>query len=701
MRKKIISILFVMLMFATATIQVKGLDLNQDEIDTKFLKNDYYIISSYKSFFSDDTLDQYMDNIGDPDAGWPIGGQLYAAQLFRPSKSVLTRIEVYVAQIRSPGSLKLELRSMAGILLGTTKATSVYEGNPGTTGMWVEFAFKNEVYVTPELPYIISLTATGDTDNCWWWQANLNDLYERGFGICCGPDFPYFLPYPGLDFAFKTYGKKGEPPKLEKGDLTLVTPDGEEIKDKHRACVPLNDDDDDDDGIIDRYDTNGVQGEDDLLKIKICKMANFDISSLEISLTLEIAQKIWRPEEGAKKIKVWLDETKTNEVQSGTTFDMTKDNYIYIEGVGTGFDYDVATIKIRKWLKVEPLLVNDWLDIHVFELHGCCNVPDYSKYNYSALYNKADLSGVWESEHGGVEGESNNKAEVEIFWNEGPNIGRFYFRPNKWPDFRWKRDVNIVQVKIENPPNAFVPGTVFDGGNMIAANNGLMAKWVSSKLVGNPGLRWSAQVTLIGPNFNGKNNRGVDHLTVGFIQNGNVRRQRGWYQIDNMYKVSSMEGQHALDMAHDAFPPFYYGFDETTFLSGYSGNNKIIICDDSPEIDIPLYFDESVNPPNPVHRTEILIVFELYIAVLSNCEQTSRTDWSATYTVRAKAQWTFNGNGTVANNPAVAFAWVGAPESGITAPPGWTIVKDGSEPIIKKPTLNELWQSETFRDIPP
>jgi len=173
-------------------------------------KNTFMVIDHAQDFMGlpvDDKLDQSMDNIGDPDMGWPIGGSHLGFQLFKPKLPVLTRVKLYVTLIRNPGPLNVEVWGLSGLLLGKAKGSVMYEG---PADGWMEFDFEPDIVVVPEMTYLISCHATGDVNNHWWWQANEEGTYERGMAICFLPELPGIFTLPNLDFAFKTYGKEGD-----------------------------------------------------------------------------------------------------------------------------------------------------------------------------------------------------------------------------------------------------------------------------------------------------------------------------------------------------------------------------------------------------------------------------------------------------------------------------------------------------------
>lgn len=140
-------------------------------------------------------------------------------------------------------------------------------------------------------------------------------------------------------------GKKDKP--VLKADLDIIKPDDTELADGDEESkgevVQVNTDDDDGDAgsganpTPDKEDGNGVNGENDLLRLKIHK--------LEPSGTTGFSYKLHFP---SSKMAIWKQNNKTQAVTSDTTtFPVDSDTTVYVEGKSPSSNMDGEIITLR------------------------------------------------------------------------------------------------------------------------------------------------------------------------------------------------------------------------------------------------------------------------------------------------------------------------------------------------------------------
>lgn len=250
----------------------------------------------------------------------------------------------------------------------------------------------------------------------------------------------------------------------------------------------------------------------------------------------------------------------------------------------------------------------------------------------------------------------------------------------------WDLDVNVVQVVVETPVNAFVAGTPYDVANELSL--GRLTKFVRA---GNPGIQWTARITLNGPN----EDRGIDRMIVGFIQNLVEYKNRGFYSTDGIELKSDLETTvPLLDKSPYSIGPWYRETDETLFVGASSVNKrKFIASRDSPLDGPPLCsHQEAAIQPNSDILDEMELKFRFQLAI---CAATRDEDeFVRIYTRRGNAEWIFWGNGTIGQ--VAPYAWTGNGAQ-VVVPQAWDVVTDGSQPAkVGGTILNEAFQSVQF-----
>jgi hypothetical protein len=215
-------------------------------------------------------------------------------------------------------------------------------------------------------------------------------------------------------------------------------------------------------------------------------------------------------------------------------------------------------------------------------------------------------------------------------------------------------------------------------------------------------VEWGAKVTLRGPN----NNKGVDRIRVGFIQNLTPEAYRGEYGKISVVKVliNAYEGNTYLDCATGGpYSTFYctpYIDGTQSWFSNPNAQNTStnIFAYDWPVAGLPYYYSlkssSQVPPPLPPQimpnelqllRTQVRWSFVDYV-VATTTDAVGYTN----FTVRAKAEWSFKACGGLtfgktqwrADNNG---AWLKAPtEQGSS----WESVQGGEPKTVRQPPAN-------------
>jgi hypothetical protein len=220
---------------------------------------------------------------------------------------------------------------------------------------------------------------------------------------------------------------------------------------------------------------------------------------------------------------------------------------------------------------------------------------------------------------------------------------------------------------------------------------------------GNPGLSWTAPITVTGPVKAGANtpdDAGIGWLRIGFIQNV----VKGGYTDIGYYtnpanpgtpltRTSSSDEYFnrygpVLDGPPGAGPnnPWYVtgqgnaGPWQPTITQPSTPPNSPLSDSDTPGVGTPLDFQKDVDPanvprsPNPLFKTDVEISLALYV-----CAETTQaingSNW--VYAPEAEGDWQFNGSGQIGGRPGYLWTSNGA---GVTPPTAWNAVVPGITP---------------------
>jgi len=150
----------------------------------------------------------------------------FAAQSFKPSKSTLTNVEVYIQKYYSPSqNLKFYIRSdlNGGNLASLTKSPSQIS----TSKQWVNFDFPDISVIVDNTYYIVlemDYNLPSPTGYLWAWHES--SPYSRGaiYNKFQGGPWEPYVGYPNGDACFKTYGISSYyPPSVTTNAATSVS----------------------------------------------------------------------------------------------------------------------------------------------------------------------------------------------------------------------------------------------------------------------------------------------------------------------------------------------------------------------------------------------------------------------------------------------------------------------------------------------
>lgn len=434
------------------------------------------------------------------------------------------------------------------------------------------------------------------------------------------------------------------------------------------AFIPVNNDDDDYDSgnTTDKDQSGAIIGESDLLPFILHQMEPTISGS---KYTLDIPNNV----------KIWQNIDRSGAVSALTEFDATVDTTLYIEGITN----TSGAIRMNCTIDSTTITACDEFLITVFEWLGPLNVPDYSIHRYTSV--GALVSSHWTAPNNGSIITGSGTSDITILWDSGPVVGKSIYQINS--DYVWDLEVNIVEVKVETPPSAFISGAPFDSGNVVLG--GVLSKIITS---GSPALSWQAKITLNGP----LSDRGVDRLKVGFIQNLIGYVNRGTYTNGSITLIANIETlTPLLDHVNSSSGPWYVDTGAAVFFNPTpSVNIKTISSSDTPVDGPPLTADQgsTVSPTDDVLNVMSLIDdFQLDVCAVTLDSQNGA---DSIYTRRATVNWSFIGSGTVAQSSPHNWTGTGAT---ITAPSSWSGVTDGSQPQkINGNTFNQELNTITF-----
>ena len=274
------------------------------------------------------------------------------------------------------------------------------------------------------------------------------------------------------------------------------------------------------------------------------------------------------------------------------------------------------------------------------------------------------------------------------------------------------KDITLVQVVVGGSLQAgqvvFPTEPVIAQGVVIGGSN-------SGTIQGNqatPGLRWSADITLVGPN----NNEGVDQINVGFIQHVTIARNEGQYTAGGelsppRWLIGPGQGYTYLDVVGglESGRPWYATLPDFTFFNATAAqSSKTIKGFDSPRSFLPLTWPQdsftSIVANYPGHLDLLRNLFSDFRFTLDVAVQTKDATGGASgsFWAESRANWSYNGSGQLASVTPVrnsagqiinfTLAWNPAGAGVTVESPTWTALTSVMSEDISGTIANELAQ---------
>lgn len=163
-------------------------------------------VSSKNTTLNDDKIDQEQTQTSGKDY---IYNGHWRAQSFKPTASILTRIQLY---INKNGAITSDFQiSIKKTLTGEELTNYSLSSNIiPTISNWIEFDIP-DISVSIDEPYYIICKTTSDNQyNSYNWYEQTGDLYDRGAKYYSNDSGITWYQNPEYDFCFKTYGHKAE-----------------------------------------------------------------------------------------------------------------------------------------------------------------------------------------------------------------------------------------------------------------------------------------------------------------------------------------------------------------------------------------------------------------------------------------------------------------------------------------------------------
>jgi len=219
MKKKIVGMLVMTLLIATAVLPVIGSGaVHKIKASNCVLNTEINIPIAFTNYENGDVLDQNQSDY----CGWGFvvwGEDFKLAQSFKPTLNIISRVEMLLYLIGTPGKLEISIRNeLSGPDL--TSITILGTQISGSQEHWAEFDFQ-DIGVEPEQTYyIIWSTLDTDSTNYFVWCFGADNPYDRGNAYEYSPThgwriFEAISDYQDPDFCFKTYGVHNNPPSIQ------------------------------------------------------------------------------------------------------------------------------------------------------------------------------------------------------------------------------------------------------------------------------------------------------------------------------------------------------------------------------------------------------------------------------------------------------------------------------------------------------
>lgn len=217
MKRIIVIFIGTLLIMTTFYTVLASSGFNLNKTYNKILNNEIVNPIILYSLENGDFLDQNQSDYCD--WGWAVWGiDFKLAQSFKPTYNTVTRVELLISLVGTPGKLVISIRNdLSGPDL--TSFTILKADISGFHEQWIEFDFP-DIGVEPEKTfYIIWSTIDADSTNYFVWGYGDNNPYDRGDAYTYSPNNGWeknegTTNHPDIDFCFKTYGyhQENNPP---------------------------------------------------------------------------------------------------------------------------------------------------------------------------------------------------------------------------------------------------------------------------------------------------------------------------------------------------------------------------------------------------------------------------------------------------------------------------------------------------------
>jgi len=130
----------------------------------------------------------------------------WGGQSFKPTKGVLTSVEIYMRKSGSPpNGAMLSVRSS---LSGSDLVSFVIPASQIPTSYgWVKFAINNLPVIPGNTYYLVLRTSGGTSSNCYYWAYGYQTPYTNGNRVYSTTGGSSWINNPSYDNCFRTYGK--------------------------------------------------------------------------------------------------------------------------------------------------------------------------------------------------------------------------------------------------------------------------------------------------------------------------------------------------------------------------------------------------------------------------------------------------------------------------------------------------------------
>jgi hypothetical protein len=480
------------------------------------------------------------------------------------------------------------------------------------------------------------------------------------------------------------------------------------------AFVPVNDDDDNYDKTPDLQNTGAIAGESDLLPIYIKAIGSDTPNNPYIALSTYLLSipsnvRVWRNADrsGAEV----TDGTEFNANLSGETNVQNGVLTLYAEGVAEG----VGTLNL-KWIRGQDGELFDkikgtQIKVTTFGFHGPQNVPNYSTYTYYVTgAGNATPANAWSVPAGGTLAGQQTASSTDVKWGNGGmagEVGKVEFAASL--NYKWDRQVNVVKISITDGTPSFAPTPELLNFPFVVptqANdptNGAAAKVFTSINGANPGLLWTANVKLEGPQ-----GHGVDRIVVGYQQLMTYFLVKGNYSDGTSLTLVPSEGEiNPLNPYRDDSPGstgVWYSIRDTAMYNGPNlddaatgSSAKPLVARDSPRGGIPVTAEMRTMAQGFAGATLLTSIdvqedFSLDIAAQSKDDPNfDANGLSAISTRLATTDWDYNNSGSIGPNGTGAnitdFVYERSPSARVSVANAWQLLTDGSRPTPMPSTL--------------